>query len=168
MQHPTRLHACTIQKVNGEFCLAPSVPGSPHPICVKHLGILHGFAKQMLDLHAGTPVPPPNPTAGYPTPIPVGVVPNGEGVYYLRCNSLIKIGCSQNLPKRIANYPAGTPVLAVERGGYKMEQRRLTRFAEARAIRREYFHPAPELLAHINQIRKAAGAPFYDWFASAA
>jgi len=73
-------------------------------------------------------------------------------VYYLRIGEHIKIGTARNLSARLVSYPPSTVVLAVERGSYELEAERLAQFAPHLAARKEWFHPHPDLLAHIDRI----------------
>lgn len=75
-------------------------------------------------------------------------------VYFMRRENLIKIGTTYNLWQRAAVLNA--TVLAKTPGSYSEEKRMHKRFA---ALRRhgEWFEPGPELVALINELRKAEG-----------
>ncbi|WP_368499427.1 GIY-YIG nuclease family protein [Herbiconiux sp. A18JL235] len=72
-------------------------------------------------------------------------------VYYLASRGLVKIGTSSNPRARLAQI-AHEELLAFERGGRALEQRRHREFAACRAGR-EWFERAPELLEHIEGLR---------------
>lgn len=76
-------------------------------------------------------------------------------VYYLQINGYIKIGTAADLQARLAHYPPGTEVLAVEPGSYELETTRLRQFGEYLAARREWFRPGPRLMAHIEALQRA-------------
>ena len=88
------------------------------------------------------------------------IAPTGRStavVYYLRVGELIKIGTTNNLDQRLKAYPPDREVLALERGGTGLEALRLRQFRHLLAGRREWFTPADDLLAHIDQVRARAG-----------
>lgn len=74
-------------------------------------------------------------------------------VYYLKFGDRIKIGFSTNLDNRLVALPHDE-LLATEPGGRLLEARRHLQFKEHR-ITGEWFKPAPDLLAHIEQLRAA-------------
>lgn len=74
-------------------------------------------------------------------------------VYYVRVGDLIKIGTTGNLRDRMRGYPPNAALLASEPGGCKLEQQRLTQFADTRAERWEWFRQSPALIEHINSLR---------------
>lgn len=80
-------------------------------------------------------------------------------VYFLRTDDdLIKIGHTTNLARRKGAFgPGWERVLAVVPGSRDDEAALHARFAEHLARGREYFRPAPDLLAHINELRFALG-----------
>lgn len=81
-----------------------------------------------------------------------------EVIYYLSVNGYIKIGTAKDLQARLKSYPPGTKVLATEPGTYALETVRLTQFREYHAERREWFHPGPRLMAHIEALQRDAVA----------
>jgi len=82
-----------------------------------------------------------------------------EVVYYLRYHERIKIGTSGNPKQRLAAI-WHEEVLAFERGGRALEQARHREFAALREGG-EWFTAAPELLAHIEDIRD--GDPWHAY-----
>lgn len=94
----------------------------------------------------------------------VGVLPDGDPVdprvdvvYYLRFGDRIKIGTSGNPRRRIARLPHDE-VLAFERGGRSLEQRRHARFTKFRIPHTEWFESNDALAAHVAQL--AVGDPW--------
>ncbi|MCP2339180.1 GIY-YIG nuclease family protein [Actinomadura rupiterrae] len=84
----------------------------------------------------------------------------GPVVYFIRDGDLIKIGHSGNLKTRRRAFTSDlTAILAVTPGDRDLEQATHERFAAQRAKRREWYHPAPELIAHINDLRAAMNVP---------
>lgn len=84
----------------------------------------------------------------------------GACVYFIRCqDGLIKIGFTTRLWGRKCHFAAKwTDVLAViADGSLELERSMHERFAAHLAHSREYFHPAPELIAYINEIRVRLG-----------
>jgi hypothetical protein len=85
----------------------------------------------------------------------------GDCVYFFRLDDLIKIGFTKNLTARKNRFSGArwTDLLAVASGTYEDEQALHRKFAEHRARHREWYHPAPQILAHINEIRERYGLP---------
>lgn len=79
-------------------------------------------------------------------------------IYYVQVGDLIKLGTTNNLTRRMRAYPPNAVVLATETGSYLRETQRVEQFAEYLAGRREWFHPGPRLLAHIEELRAAIDA----------
>lgn len=75
-------------------------------------------------------------------------------VYFMRRERLIKIGTSYELKRRAATLNA--TVVAKTPGSYSEEARLHNRFASLRR-HGEWFEPGPELMALINELRKAEG-----------
>jgi hypothetical protein len=80
--------------------------------------------------------------------------PQIEVVYYLRFDDRIKIGTSRR-PRQRLSVIWHDELLAFERGGRAIEQRRHREFAHLREGG-EWFTSAPELLAHIRALDGAA------------
>jgi hypothetical protein len=90
-------------------------------------------------------------------------------VYYLRFQDRIKIGTSGNPRVRFASLP-WDEVLAFERGGRPLEQRRHAQFAGHRIPRTEWFEANAELSAHVAQLRQGVDDPWHQyaaWLSSA-
>lgn len=84
-------------------------------------------------------------------------LPRIDVVYYLRYDRRVKIGTSRRPRQRLAGI-RHDELLAFERGGRDVEQRRHREFATAREGG-EWFTLTPELGAHIAALR-AAGSPW--------
>lgn len=80
----------------------------------------------------------------------------GPVVYFIRCDDgLIKIGYTTQIHVRRSVYgPGWDRVLAVMPGTLAHEKACHALYREHLAKGREYFHPHPDLLAHINEIRE--------------
>lgn len=78
-------------------------------------------------------------------------------VYFARRERLIKIGWTANLPRRMQ--VLCTSPLAIEPGDVVRERQLHLRFAHLRMHKQEWFRPGPDLIAYVNQLRKAEGAP---------
>lgn len=96
----------------------------------------------------------------------VGDIPDGEAahvrvdvVYYIRFGERIKIGTSGNPRGRLASLP-WEEVLAFERGGRAVEQRRHAQFAEHRIPGSEWFHTHEALRAHIAELSEGVDDPW--------
>ncbi len=85
-------------------------------------------------------------------------------VYYARLGANhIKVGTTSDLPRRMVELRVvnETNLLAAEPGGYQLERERHEQFRKWRYSRRtEDFAEAPELLAHIADVRSQHGAPY--------
>jgi len=82
-------------------------------------------------------------------------------VYFMRDrDGLVKIGHTTNLAVRRRAFGSGWGhILAIIPGSREDERAMHARFAKHLAHDREYFHPAPELIAYINTLREALGVP---------
>lgn len=86
-----------------------------------------------------------------------------EVVYYIRLDSgLIKIGTSSDMLARLQKHGLaacrrGDQVLAIEFGGAQLERERHAEFKHLRESKAERFRPGPDLLAHIERLRKSLG-----------
>ena len=95
----------------------------------------------------------------------VGELPDGDAepprvdvVYYIRWRDRIKIGTSGNPRLRLASLPHDE-VLAFERGGRDLEQRRHVQFAERRIPGSEWFVVSDDPLAHITELAAGVAEP---------
>lgn len=83
-------------------------------------------------------------------------------VYFARRERLIKIGWTSRLQRRMR--ALGARPLAIETGDYIRERQLHQRFAHLlvvgdEAVGREWFHPGPDLIAYMNELRVADGYP---------
>lgn len=82
-------------------------------------------------------------------------------LYAIRTNEgLIKLGCTQNLAQR--RRKIGGQILGFMPGGYAEEKQMHDQLAAYRARSREWYHPAPEVLAVVNIMRALAGVEAVD------
>lgn len=83
-----------------------------------------------------------------------------EVVYYITWGNRIKIGTTRNLRSRMAVL-YHDEVLAIEPGSYTLESQRHREFAGSRVERqKEWFHPTPDLISHVKQLRHQNGQPY--------
>jgi len=82
-------------------------------------------------------------------------------VYYLAVTGdKVKIGYSGNVARRCHEHGTDpTFLLAVEPGGFLLEQKRHREFAESRHGANELFDRTPELMEHVERIKAAHGDP---------
>lgn len=146
---------CTVINRKQAFCDAPSIPESPFPICGRHATELYGFLRDTLDAA--------DPFAGIPTMSVITEVPQHfdgrQVVYYLRSGLYIKIGRTGDVRRRMYHYQPGVELVALEPGGYELEQQRHAEFEHLRVGQREWFSAGPELVAHVVGIRESHGVP---------
>lgn len=85
----------------------------------------------------------------------------GECVYFIRTkDDLVKIGHTTNLAKRKGGFGVSwNALLAVLPGTYEDEQVLHAQFVEHLERGREWYRPAPAILARINEIRARFGIP---------
>lgn len=79
-------------------------------------------------------------------------------VYYIQVGDLIKVGTTSDINRRLQAYPPNAVVLATETGSYLRETERVEQFVEYLAGRREWFHPGPRLMDHIEELRRVTSA----------
>lgn len=158
MSKPMRLPTCTVQLNNGRFCDAPGAADMPFPICGRHATSLYRRVRDLID----TADVETNPhlllsvleqTRREQQQSRGDIDPH---VYYVQVGELIKIGYSGRLAARIRSYPPDSTLLAVEQGTVRLERERLSQFAHLLAACKEWFRPAPDLLAHIASLQPAA------------
>ncbi|MCF6376914.1 GIY-YIG nuclease family protein [Nocardioides KLBMP 9356] len=82
-------------------------------------------------------------------------------VYYARIGNYIKIGYSTHLHDRLRSLRADE-LLAIEPGGYELEQERHRQFGADRIDeRRENFRGSDDLLRHVLAMREKYGLPMW-------
>jgi hypothetical protein len=146
---------CTVQRKDGTFCDAPMAPEMPFPICSHHAIKLY---KRMQEVMASA-------TQSREQQMALGGQFLGEiherkrerdkkcVIYYVLVGTMIKIGYTEDLRARIAHYPPGTRLLAVQRGGRSEEGRLHSRFAPYRTAGNEWYRIEQPLVDHINEVR---------------
>lgn len=177
----------------GLACVAPDCPrpaadDAPLPLCDQHFDIAAGWSGRTEGVTDA--LPSPCPACGsrlgvrYPSAWLCAVcewrygdVPDGEiraprvdVVYYIRFDDRIKIGTSSNPRQRLARI-WHDDVLAFERGGRDVEQKRHAQFAADRFDRTEWFRPSGDLADHIAVVGAAGPDPwalYARWVSEAA
>lgn len=92
-------------------------------------------------------------------PAPRREVAAGSVVYYIRRGTVIKIGTTINLRRRMASLMPDE-ILAVEPGDTVTERERHQQFKALQAMPgAEYFYPGAALQQHISDLRQRHGAP---------
>lgn len=160
-------------------CDRQAEAGAPVPLCTVHLLVAYDW----LVREAGVTDALPSPCLvcgsrlgiRYPSgwicavcEWRLGEVPDGEFapprvdvVYYIRYEGRVKIGTSANPRLRLAALPHDE-VLAFERGGRELEQRRHAQFAGLRFAGSEWFRLSEELLLHLAVVGADAPWPKYE------
>ncbi|WP_207454307.1 GIY-YIG nuclease family protein [Desertivibrio insolitus] len=158
-------------------CGQPAQQDAPLPLCTRHL--LEAYEWVARDVGVADVLPSPCLVCGsrlgvrYPSGWICGVcewrlgeAPDAEVevarvdvVYYLRYRDRIKIGTTVNPRQRFAAL-LFDEVLAFERGGRPLEQRRHSEFAAHRAPGTEWFEIHDELLAHVERLRAGVDDPW--------
>lgn len=88
------------------------------------------------------------------------VIGDRSVVYAIRlADGIVKIGCTANFRSRRRQFGSGTRFLAFRFGDVEDEQEIHGRLVAHRARGREYYHPAPEVLAVVNQMRDEFNLP---------
>jgi hypothetical protein len=177
---------CTAVDASGAGCACPAQPGAPLRLCTTHLLVAHDWVAA--DVGITDVLPGACLVCGsrlgvrYPSgwlcavcEWRLGDVPDFElapprvdVVYYVRYRDRVKIGTSGNPRMRLTAIPHDE-VLAFERGGRPLEQRRHAQFADARMEATEWFHLQEALLAHIREVAAGVDDPWhrYDRWVSA-
>lgn len=152
------LNRCTVQRHNGEFCDAPSPEGMPFPICARHaIKLYHHLKVVLADAQADPLYAMHKLNAQIMSERREREKRENTSrhvVYYVRIGELIKIGTTTNLTSRLHQYPPSRELLAVEPGGTRVEHQRIKQFAHLLAYGKEWFRPGPDLLEHIDAIRR--------------
>ncbi|MFB9960831.1 GIY-YIG nuclease family protein [Agromyces bracchium] len=172
--------ACTAVDEFGP-CGAHAEPGAPLALCTPHLLAAHDWVARE---HGVTDVLPgacllcgSRVGVRYPSgwvcavcEWRVGEVPDGElapprvdVVYYVRWRERVKIGTSSNPRQRLAAIPHDE-VLAFERGGRALEQRRHAGFAASRWPGGEWFRFDKPIVRHVAELAADGEDPWsrYD------
>lgn len=167
---------CRIE-IGGDACPSPVEPGAPLDLCIRHLLEAHDWVDR--ELGVTDLLPSPCLACGsrlgvrYPSgwlcavcEWRVGEFPDGDVtdrrvdvVYYLRYGDRIKIGTTANPRQRIASLPHDE-VLAFERGGRLLEQRRHAQFAAHRIVGTEWFESNRALVDHVAELSDGVDDPW--------
>ena len=172
---------CVVPLQNGAPCAGAVDSAAPLPLCAHHL--LAAYDWVAADAGITDLLPSPCLACGsrlgvrYPSgwlcaicEWRQGEIPDGEAlhvrvdvVYYLRFDDRVKIGTSGNPRQRVAALPHHE-VLAFERGGRMLEQRRHRQFASHRIPHTEWFELNDALAAHIAVVQGGVDDPWalYD------
>ncbi len=166
--------------VDGTPCPSPAESDSPLPLCAAHLLVAYDWVAReagVVDLApsaclaCGSRVGVRYPSGWICAECEwrLGDVPDGElarprieVVYYVRYRDQVKIGTSANPRLRLASIPHDE-VLAFERGGRSLEQRRHVQFAAHRFPRTEWFALHDELSAHIAELSAGVDDPWTEY-----
>jgi len=172
--------SCSIVSADGLVCGRPVDAGTPLAICRQHLLEAHDWVDR--EVGATDLLPSPCIACGsrvgvrYPSgwmceecEWVVGEVPDDEldrprveVVYYIRYRDQIKIGTSVNPRLRLASLPHDE-VLAFERGGRPLEQRRHAQFADHRFPGTEWFAVHDALLEHVAELAAGVDDPWTEY-----
>jgi hypothetical protein len=159
---PPIVDICPIAAKYGEPCGRPSTPLAPFAICADHARDLYQHVADYINRVEDSPIfrlslgwnwveQERQRDRGHADP--------DQGfVYYVQIGSHIKIGHTANLGARMRQYPPTRRLLAVETGGRNLEGRRLREFRHLLDAGQEWHLPAPDLIAHINDLRAVAGS----------
>lgn len=74
-------------------------------------------------------------------------------VYFIRTGGLIKVGFTSDLDRRLKAYPPDAEVLAFYSASFAEEQRWHKLLTVHRAERREWYHPAREVMAAVEEAK---------------
>lgn len=174
-EHPALY--CGIVEADGWPCDSPTERGAPVNLCASHLIAAYDWVARGVGITDLLPAPCLACGARLGVRYPsgwlcatcewrVGTVPDGEAVpprvdvvYYVRFRDRIKIGTSGNPRGRLAQLRFDE-LLAFERGGRPVEQRRHAQFASHRFERSEWFHAHDELTRHIRTLAEGIVDPW--------
>src|SRR5918993_4418559 len=163
--------------LDGHPCPEPVDPGSPLNLCATHLLVAYDWVSR--DVGVTDVLPSPCLACGsrlgvrYPSGWLCAVCewrhgdvvdaelppPRVEVVYYLRVDDRVKIGTSGNPRQRLAAL-WHDDLLAFERGGRPLEQRRHAQFADERFDRTEWFRLSDRLRTHIATVTPEEEEPW--------
>lgn len=163
--------------MDDDGCRGPVPANAPVPLCERHLAA----ASEWCDAEYGVADALPTPClvcgsrlgVRYPSgwlcavcewrlgevPDTEFAAPRVDVVYYLGYADRVKIGTSSN-PRRRLGALWHDELLAFERGGRALEQRRHVQFADDRYARTEWFRRSDELMAHVAVLSAGGGDPW--------
>ena len=153
---------CPVQLPDGSSCGRRSGPSMPFPICGQHARELFDHVNRFIGGITQDPV--------FRESLALDQLKAGQQriddwhrarefvVYYIQIGEHIKIGYTSNLRTRLKIYPPTRRLLATEPGDARDEGRRHKQFQHLLHAGREWFRPGPDLIEHINELRRAQGA----------
>lgn len=148
------LTTCVALLSNGKDCFGEIAEGAPIPMCLVHLRVAYLFYADYLESVKEITDEIRRDAEKLPIRIFRTSPAALDTVYYVRIGFHIKIGVTSDMPSRM-NSLQPDEILATERGGLDVERSRHDQFDHCRARKgREYFDPAPELMAHIADLRE--------------
>ncbi len=164
------LPTCTIQRDHGEFCDLPQLDDAPFPICAKHVlklwehyeGMGEGEREALARLGGLQDRSPRGWQMRNQQNKALRAYCNGQSVVYAVQfpDGIIKIGCTGDLATRLSAFQADKGALLGFRFGEYEDEQALHASLKAHVARgREWYHPAPEVLAVVNDMRTAFNLP---------
>ena len=176
----TEAARCAIEIAPGARCDDVVDPASPLSLCAHHLAVAHDWVAR--DVGVTDVLPSPCIACGsrlgvrYPSgwlcaicEWKVGDLADHEVaavrvdvVYYIRFDTRIKIGTSGNPRSRLTTLKHNE-LLAFERGGRQVEQRRHAQFAQFRLARTEWFDISAPITEHIAILNPAGEDPWVQY-----
>lgn len=165
--HNAAVDTCPIANDCGDPCGRPASALISFAICGRHAQALFMQVSKYMDGMSGNSVFLANLT------VALNQQANGEAearsrarapeadqgtVYYVQIGHHIKIGHTIDLAHRMTAYGPVRRLLATERGGRQLEGIRHREFRDLLDVGREWFRPGDALIAHVNELRAAAGA----------
>lgn len=163
--HKDTPNSCTVQLWGGEFCDAPSAEDVPFPICMRHaLRLFRHMGQRLREYENNMPKMlqviadqiDENRARDAKRAASKKTIVHDPVVYYVLVGSLMKIGTSTNLRRRLLAYPPNRRLLATEPGGRSVESRRHAEFADLLDSGREWFRFEGTLVEWVQSIRAKA------------
>lgn len=149
-----RVPNCTAQRASGSFCDAPTMEGSPFPICLKHAQDAWLF----IESYVRGPKRYEHPSQSEADRSANAWHGGASGlVYYIQVGDRVKIGFTTNIRKRVSNLSLKmADVIAVEPGTETTEFQRHQQFEGDRIHSNgEWFTASDGLMAHTAAVRAA-------------
>ena len=151
--------SCPIERRHGDPCHRPINTDMPVPVCTEHALEVYRWVSK--ELARAVEID----DSAHHVRLDAAAMRRASGdadlVYYVQLpGNLIKIGYTSNIVIRLRDLAATRDdVLALEPGGFDVEQERHRQFTHLRWRRTERFHDAPELRAHIAAVLAEHGRP---------
>lgn len=151
---------CTVSFAFNGSCTRPSIEGAPIAICFKHAMETYNFLAEELagisDEAAANILAEPETQR---LPAWRTDLPDGEHVYYVEVDGMVKIGYTSNLKQRLRDYPPSSILLGVEAGGRDLERRRHAQFSRYLKMGREWHSRGDGILRHVQGLNGNLGSP---------